>query len=271
MLAAMAFVLTWGGYEIWDRYGLLVGFFTSLALISFIFYYDDWKMAARFPANELEGRDAYGVLRLTRESARRLSMPMPRVLEVPSATPFVFSVGLTRSRLKIFLSTSAIQKLTPDELRALLTFELVRFRTGLTRTTTAAAAFTEIWLTITGTLDAAFLLRLVFRRKLYRYCPGPFTWLSLPFVGLFLRLVIRGGRLRYADRRTGEITGNPRALAEALIKLDAYNKTLPLDLTLSEASHFAVNPLARFEWSRWTTIHPSIRSRVRALTGQFPL
>jgi heat shock protein HtpX len=60
-------------------------------------------------------------------------------------------------------------------------------------------------------------------------------------------------------------------LAQALTKLDAYNKTLPLDVNLAEAALFVVDPLAKHGWSSWASVQPSIEDRVRNLVGRYPL
>jgi heat shock protein HtpX len=113
---------------------------------------------------------------------------------------------------------------------------------------------------------------LIFRnRPLKRWCQGPFTFISLPFVAIFLRLVIRRSSTLLCDTQAGATFGDVGTLAQALTKLDAYNKTLPLDVNLAEAALFVVDPLAKHGWSSWASVQPSIEDRVRNLVGRYPL
>src|SRR6476469_2659052 len=142
----------------------------------------------------------------------------------------------------------------------------MRFQLGQTRTTTAIVAFADLWLILVGALDAAFMLRFVFKKRpLKKWNQGPFTLISFPFVALFLRLVIRRSKAFRADRRAAETFGDEKVLAQALLKLDAYSKTLPLDVNLAEAALFLVNPLASYSWSRWASVQPPIEERVKNL------
>jgi Zn-dependent protease with chaperone function len=122
-----------------------------------------------------------------------------------------------------------------------------------------------------GTLDAALGLRFLLGKRLRRTFFGPFTWLAMPIIALFLRLVIRRSTVSDADRQTAATFDNGAALARALTKLDSYAKTLPIDASLAEAALFTVDPLNRHDFSTWTSAAPTIEFRVRRLTGRFPL
>lgn len=270
-LGAISLALTWGGFHFFDRYGLVVGFFLAVALDALVFYYDDWRLLGQFPAMEIEGRDAWDLRGQVEKLAKRLALPTPRLLEVESDTPFIFSAGLFRSRLKIFLSSQVARRLTADELQAVIAYELVKCKTGQTRTITGAVALADLYLIFIGALDSAFFLRVFMRRKLSRVHLGPLTYMSIPLVALFLRLVIWRSRIRELDRQTAEEFSNHQTLARAFLKLDAYAKTLPLDVNFAEAALFCVTPLATYDWSRWASVQTPLEGRTQALTGRYPL
>lgn len=271
LLVAMTLLFSWAGFHFFGRYGLLVGFFTAVGLDALIYFYDELRVEPRFPATQFEGRDPWGVLRLIREQARKLGFSKaPPVFEVASETPFLFSTGLTSRRFRLYISTGALKRFNEEELRSLVSYELLRFKSGLTRTSTAVCAIADLWLLLANSIDAVFLLRVFLRRTPRRWRIGPLTWLSLPLVSLLLRLVIHRSTILEIDRQVAELTKD-RTYSEALVKLDSYNKTLPLDVSAAEAAHFTVSPLAKYSWSQWASVQPPVASRVRALIGQYPI
>ena len=276
-LALASLALTWGGMKLGDRFGFLIGFFLAVGLNALVMFYDDWRLNSQFPGHDLEGRDPWNCLFMTRHLVRQLaaksgrSFPMPTLREVPSETPFVFASGLTSKRLRISISTAAMHRLEADELGAVIGFQLMRFHTDQLRVTTAAAALSDLIFTLAGALDAAFFLRFFLRQQPRRSCPGPVTWLILPFVIAFLRLVIQRKSMLAIDHLTAETFGCGPALARALVKLDAYNKTLPSDVNCAEACLFTVDPLASLESSHWASVQPPIDERIRSLTGHYPM
>lgn len=272
-LAFVSLTFMIGGYHFKDRNGLVIGFFVALAMNALVFFYDEWRLLDIFPATEIEGRDPWGLLALTRCLARASGAPQPSLYEIPSETPFLFSAGLIPTRLKIFVSSSLVKRLTADELQAVITHELLRSQTGITQLATAAAAIADLWLMAARTVDAVLTMRFLWarrRRKSRVFC-GPLSCLSFPVVALFLRLVIRRKNYLSVDRMAASQIGKESALVTAFMKLDAYGKNLPLDVNLAEAALFTVNPLSLYRWSRWTSVQPSLEIRATALTGHFPL
>jgi heat shock protein HtpX len=144
-LGLLSLAIAVAGYRIGDRYGLVIGFFIALSLDALIFFYDEWRLLNQFPSEEIEGADAWGLNRLTKDLAKRLAHPMPCLREVESETPFLFAAGLFQSRLKIFVSSALARKLSNEELSAVIACELERSKLGLTRTTTATVAAADLF------------------------------------------------------------------------------------------------------------------------------
>lgn len=274
-LALGSYLAMWLGFRFGDRFGLLMGFFLAVGLCALVVFYDDWRLDTHFAGLDLEGTDPYGVIETTRKLAHTLHLPLPHLRLVENLTPFVFSAGLTRRRLRIFLSSAALKRLEPEELKAVLAYQLMRFHTAQTRVATATAALSDLLFVISGAFDAALFLRIFLPlftgRSPRRSCPGPFTWAMLPFATMFLRLVIHRKSISAVDHLTANRFGCTENLARALVKLDSYGKTLPLDVNAAEASLFTVDPLASSNWSKWTSVQPPIQERVLALAGRYPL
>ena len=275
VLAIASIVLMWGGMKLGGRFGLLVGFLLALSFNALIYFYDQWRLTPRFDGPEFEGQDPWGCLAITRRLVQRLRQnspfPTPSLRKFDCDTPMVLASGLTSRNLRLFISTGALKRLSPEELEAAIAFQLIRFHTNQLRLATAAAAFADMMLTLAAALDAGFFLRFFLGREPRRNCPGPVTWCFRPFVIMFLRLVMHRKSFSAVDQLTAETFGCTQTLARTLVKLDAYNKTLPANVNYAEASLCIVDPLAGLPESSWASIQPPIESRVKALVGHFPL
>lgn len=281
MLISLA--LIFGGHAV-GRFGLLLGFLLALTVNTIVFFYADLRLHSLFPGRELEGQDAWGLLRQTRELARAAGLRAPALILVESSTPLAFSAGLLAGRSKIYLSSELLKRFSNDEIRIVLAFELDRLKSQQTAAATAASALVA-FLTFTARLiddlllfrwARALIARIRARRpKLERHSgvvSGPMTLLVSPLVALIVRLSISRQAILDSDRHAGEITqtGNG-AVARMLWKLDSYAKTRPFPVNLAEAHLFTVSPLTRYPLWRFASAQPPIEARLKSLTGFEPL
>ncbi len=275
VLIFTSIVLMWGGMKLGGRFGLLVGFLLTLGFNALILFYDLWRLDGRFRGPNFEGQDPWGCLTTTRRLVQKLRrnsrFPMPQLRRFACDTPMVLASGFMSRNFRIYISTAALEKLSPEELETAIAFQLVRFHTNQLRLATAAAALADMVLTLAASLDAGFFLRFFLGREPRRNCPGPVTWCIRPIVILFLRLVIHRHSIMAVDQLTAEIFDCGPTLARTLVKLDAYNKTIPANVNYAEACLCIVDPLAGLPESSWAAVQPSIANRVKTLVGHFPL
>ena len=70
-----------------------------------------------------------------------------------------------------------------------------------------------------------------------------------------------------ADAGAAQITGNPHALADALRKIDAMARRVPLHANPATAHMFIVKPFSGRGLTSLFSTHPSTEARVAALLG----
>lgn len=268
-LALTTLTMTIGGYIWADRQGLLIGFLSSVGLNAWVIFYDELHLFSLFPSTELEGHDAWGLLRMTKELSTQLRLKSPRLFLAKTTTPLVFSAGVLPMRSSIFLSSTLIERLQPDELRAILAFELLRIQNKQTRTASVVSSLTGLVVFIANGLDSVLLFRFFRKKKVGSW--GPFLWLASPFLATIIHLSIPRRSFLEIDQNVAKLTGQPKVWAQTLLKLDSYIKTMPLNISLADAPLFTVNPLARYRWYRFAIAQPSVEMRLEALTGRFPL
>ena len=70
-----------------------------------------------------------------------------------------------------------------------------------------------------------------------------------------------------ADAGGASIAGNPYGLADALRKIDAVSKRIPLDANPATAHMFIVKPFAGGGLTSLFSSHPPTEARIRVLLG----
>jgi heat shock protein HtpX len=271
-------VFAWTGYRLLDRQGLLIGFFSAMSLNALVFFYDDWRIAKLFDYQELEGGDAWGLLRLSHEIAKRLALkpaPVIRVLNLDS--PCAYSVGLFSAKAKIYISEGLINRLSHKELIGVLTYEMTRIQNHQTQATTAFAGTAGLVSIAANFLDT-IVVATQWGRSSRLKKSGPFAFLTSPLIALLARFGVRRPSVFEADTFVAASLGKGEEGASgneewalALMKLDSYSKTLPLDVGLADAALFTVNPLARLPRFAFASVQPSIPERIKKLVGHYPL
>jgi heat shock protein HtpX len=97
---------------------------------------------------------------------------------------------------------------------------------------------------------------------------GILMMILAPIAATLVQLAISRQREFKADAVGAEISGNPRALASALRKLDAAAHRIPMQVAPAAAPLAQVNPLAAFERGGVAALfmtHPPTEQRVEAL------
>jgi heat shock protein HtpX len=88
-----------------------------------------------------------------------------------------------------------------------------------------------------------------------------------PIAAMVIQMAISRQREFKADRVGAEISGKPLGLANALLKLDAYAKKIPMDVAPAAAPLAQVNPLQAFGggMASMFSTHPRTEDRVARL------
>lgn len=283
VMTLISLALIIGGHAL-GRFGLLLGFLLALSVNSLVFFYADLRIASLFPGRELEGQDAWGILRETKALARVLGIPKPAVVLIESQTPLAFSAGLLPSRSTIYLSRELLQRLTPEEIRVVLAYELHRLKTQQTASATAASALVGFLTHTARAIDNVITFRWFLglfasvrarRATLLNHggiTSGPMTLLVSPLAALLVRASVSRKALLTSDKASSELTNEGYGtVARTLWKLDSYAKTRPFPVDLAEAHLFTVSPLTRYPMWKFASAQPPIETRLKALTGYEPL
>ena len=189
---------------------------------------------------------------------------MPKVYVIDEAQPNAFATGRNPEHAAVAATTGILQSLTERELAGVVAHELthVLHRDTLTSTITASIA---------GAISTLANFGMFFGSR-DNDNRNPLLALLViiiaPVAAMLIQFAISRSREFEADRGGAEISGDPRALADALVKIDRYAKGVPLETVESHpatAQMMIINPLSGGGLAGLFSTHPPTEERVRRL------
>jgi heat shock protein HtpX len=89
-----------------------------------------------------------------------------------------------------------------------------------------------------------------------------------PMAAMLIQAAISRSREFSADAGGARIAGNPYGLADALRKIDAASRRVPMDANPATAHMFIMKPFSGAGLMSLFSTHPPTDARIRALMGQ---
>jgi heat shock protein HtpX len=245
--------------------GLMIAFVLA-AIMNFVSYWFSDKMVLRmYRAQEVgQGHPLY---QITERLARQGGLPMPKVYIIPDSSPNAFATGRNPQHAAVAATEGIMQALAPHELEGVIAHELAHVRHRDILISSVAA-----------TIAAAVMM--VARMAMYAgmFAGGrddreggsnPIALFAMmifaPLAAGLIQMAISRSREFAADAGAARITGNPHALADALRKIDAIAKRVPLDANPATAHMFIVKPFSGQGLTSLFSTHPPTEARVKAL------
>ena len=258
--------LLWGvGYLLGERTGFALGVLLSVLLVARLRWPRAPYLAQVFGASLLEGSDSYGVQNLLGQVSHQNRIPRPQVFLVPSNWPILFSTGTKPSNSSLFISVAVLERFSTEELRALLTWELLGIQKRQNLTANVGQTLSSLLLWGGRLLDG-----LRSSRK-QEGSPQIFQELLAPLAAAPLKGLNREKDFFEIDQEASRILANPDLMARSLWKLDSLVKSQPLEISPTFSPFFPVGPLTPHRYGRYFDVQPEIEQRVRRLVGHYPV
>ena len=205
--------------------------------------------------------------RITERLIRRADLPMPKVYVIPDSSPNAFATGRNPKHAAVAATQGIMQVLSESELEGVMAHELahVKHRDILISS-------------IAATIGAAIMMgaRMAMYAGMFgghrgddREGSNPIAVLAMvvlaPMAAMIIQAAISRSREFAADAGGAAITGNPYGLAEALKKIDAIARKVPLDANPATAHMFIIKPFSGGGLMSLFSTHPPTEARVQAL------
>ena len=270
LLTALTLLLMFIGRIFGGQNGMLIALVIA-GVLNFVSYFFSDKLAlAMYRARPVTREELPRAYQAVERLTQRVGLPMPKIYVIPTESPNAFATGRNPAHASVAVTQGILSLLSDEELEGVLAHEFghVRNRDILISSIAATIAgaityFAEIarWGMIFGGYE---------RDRDNR--GGGFGALLMlflaPVAAALIQLAVSRSREYQADETGAHFTGNPYALASALVKLDAYSKRMPLAATPSTAHLFIIQPFLGMSFGSLFSTHPPIAKRIERLTGR---
>ena len=240
------------------------GVIVMVALFSFVQYYFSDKLALRSMSAKTVSEQEHPELHdMVTRLARQADLPKPQVAVAQSNVPNAFATGRNQRNATVAVTTGLMHTLDRDELEGVIAHELAHIKNRDVMVMTIASFLSSVafiivrwgWLLGGNNRNAApvwvaILVSLV-------------VWV----VSFFLIRALSRYREYSADRGAAAITGNPSALASALMKISGRMDQVPeRDLReQAEMNAFFIIPIRSGFIGKIASTHPPTEERIDRL------
>jgi len=254
------------GGAIGGQQGMLIALVIGGAMNLFAYWFSDKLVLRIYNAQEVDETSAPQLYLMVKDLAGRAGLPMPRVYLIDEAQPNAFATGRNPDHAAVAATTGILQLLTPRELRGVMAHELahVKHRDILISTLSA---------TVAGAISTLANFGMFFSGSHNRENGGNpllaiLVMIFAPIAAMLIQFAISRTREFGADRGGAEISGDPHALADALAKIDAYARGIPMPRAEAQpatAQMMIINPLSGGGVRGLFSTHPATEERIARL------
>lgn len=254
------------GALIGGQQGMIVALVLGGAMNLFAYWFSDKMVLRMYRAQEVDEHSAPQLYGMVRELAERAGIPMPRVYVIDEPQPNAFATGRNPHHAAVAATTGLLRLLSPRELRGVMAHELAHIKHRDILISTLSA-------TVAGAISTLANFGLLFGGAQSREGGGNpvlalLVMLLAPIAAMLTQFAISRTREFGADRGGAEISGDPRALADALAKIEAYARGIPMETAEAHpatAQMMIVNPLSGGSLRGLFSTHPSTAERIARL------
>ena len=270
LLGLMSGVLLALGELLGGANGLVIAFVLAAIMNLGSYWFSD-KLVLRMYRAQPVGPE-HPLYRIVERLTQRASLPMPKVYIIPDPSPNAFATGRNPSHAAVAATQGILQVLSEPELEGVIAHELahVKHRDILISSiaaTMAAAIMMVARMAHFAALFGGYGGRGDDRERGNNPIALLATIILAPLAAFLIQMAISRSREFAADAGGAEIAGTPYGLADALRKIDAASKRVPLDANPATAHMFIVKPFTGGGMMSLFSSHPPTEARIRALLG----
>jgi len=249
--------------SLWGEQGLIMAFVLSVLMNFASYFFSDRIALAMYGARPVTREEAPRLYAIVEYLCSRAALPMPKLYIIPSDSPNAFATGRNPQHASVAVTEGALRLLDEEEMRGVLAHEISHVRNRDILTSSVAA-------TLAGAIMMIARIAFFFGGSRDREegggAGGILMIILAPIAALFIQMWISRTREYEADRSGAEILGDPRGLASALQKLDAYSKRLPMQEAAPATAHlFIVHPFSGSSLLNLFSTHPPLEKRIERL------
>jgi heat shock protein HtpX len=265
LLGVMSGLLLVIGDVIGGSNGLIIAFGFAAVMNAGSYWFSDKLVLKMYRAQEVG--PSHPLFRVTERLARQGSLPMPKVYVIPDPSPNAFATGRNPDHAAVAATEGILGILTETELEGVIAHELAHVKhRDILISSIAATLAAAIMMLGRMAMYAGFFYG---GRDDRNGASNPIALLAMmilaPMAALLIQSAISRSREFAADAGGARIAGTPYGLADALRKIDAASRRVPLDANPATAHMFIMKPFSGRGLMSLFSTHPPTDARIRAL------
>jgi heat shock protein HtpX len=267
LLAGLTALFMGVGYLIGGASGALIALVIAAGMNLFTYWNSDRLVLSMHGAQEVDPASVPELYQMVVELARRAGLPTPRIYIMDNPQPNAFATGRNPQNAAVAVTTGLLQNLDRDEVAGVLAHELAHIANRDTLIMTITA-------TIAGAISMLgnFAMFSGFGHNRDNSGMGVIGTLAMiilaPLAAMLVQMAISRTREYTADNLGARVSGEPLALASALVKISSLAHEIPnetAEQTPATAHMFIVNPLSGARMDNLFSTHPATENRIAAL------
>ena len=264
LLGALSGLLLAIGELLGGANGLMMAFIFAVVMNIGSYWFSD-KIVLRMYRAQQVGPE-HPLHQMVARLVQRAGLPMPKVYVIPDESPNAFATGRNPEHAAVAATQGIMRVLSQDELEGVMAHELAHVKNRDILISSVAA-------TIAATIMMAARMAMFMGGSRDDRDGGsnPIVLLAMvilaPIAAFFIQMAISRSREFAADATGAQIAGTPYGLANALKKIEAGARRVPLDANPATAHMFIVKPFSGGGITSLFSSHPPTEARVRALLG----
>ena len=249
------------GYAFGGPNAMVWAFLIGGGMNVFAYFYSDKIALMTMKAQEVGENDDPALYEMVSRLAQKARLPMPRVYLSPAQAPNAFATGRNPSHSAVCVTAGLRQLLNAQELEGVIAHELAHIKHRDILISTIAAI-------VAGAIMMVTRLAFFFgggRDRSVNPLVMILMMILAPLAAMLIQMAISRSREFEADRYGAELAGSGRGLANALQRLEAGSKRIPLPVPDAQANMFIVQPLTGSNVKKLFMTHPPTEERIRRL------
>lgn len=206
----------------------------------------------------------YRLAPIVQRLCRRMGIPEPKLWVIPERAPNAFATGRNPRHSSVAVTAGLLELMDDDEVAGVIAHELAHIQNRDILISSIAA-------TIAAAITFAARMFVFFGGSRHQDddAPNPLASLAMlllaPIAALLIQMAISRTREFAADATAARAMGSGRPLANALRKLEAWSKRIPMDVNPAMSHMFIIKPLSGESLMRLFSTHPPTAERIARL------